>query len=514
MDVSSLPWLTVALAVPVLLRHAAQKFRQHLLKKETALMDWPLLGRPRAEKDKIPGTVVICGGSLAGLLAARVCHDHFERVVIVEAEAWLSTEDGIKVESWTQTNKRARVMQYTSLHGNLVPVTDGLLRLFPDFEAECKRSRIKLVPADFKAVLAGHKCLVPYDEFGGLLPRTIQAGRQATETLIRRLTLNSKEYPNISQISGTVTGTNVDPGNPNFLKTVCIQTATGPEEIDAALVIDCTGPAKAGQEWIRNAGFGGEPKALDKLTVTYDPRVRYSSFIFRITADLAARVPEYEKEHSTGALFMFKGDPNVSPTICAAMKIEEDFGKLFYTPFVTWGSEELPDNVEGIRKFLKSDKSSAPIPQWIWDFFDICEEVEDTMIFRKVRVPSPYWVHYESSNDLPANWIALGDSVSRINPAFGQGTTKAMMGAVSLNNVLEVGKSIPRDFSRRFFHAQADKIAPVWAADKLIGVYQSHTTFYFFIGLDHDIDVQIIRTKRQFPKKAKHLKMGLLFGGT
>jgi len=86
-------------------------------------------------------------------------------------------------------------------------------------------------------VLAGHKCLVPYDEFGGLLPRTIQAGRQATETLIRRLTLNSKEYPNISQISGTVTGANVDSGNPNFFKAVCIQTATGPEEIDAALVI-------------------------------------------------------------------------------------------------------------------------------------------------------------------------------------------------------------------------------------------------------------------------------------
>jgi len=48
----------------------------------------------------------------------------------------------------------------------------------------------------------------------------------------------------------------------------------------------------------------------------------------------------------------------------------------------------------------------------------------------------------------------------------------------------------------------------------LIGVYQSHTTFYFFIELDHDIDVQIIPTKRQFPKKAKHSKMGLLFGGT
>jgi len=93
------------------------------------------------------------------------------------------------------------------------------------------------VPADFKLALGGHKFLVPHDEFGGSLPRTAQAGRQGTETLIRRLTLNSKEYPNISQISGTVTGVGVDSINPKFLNTVQIQTAAGPKEIDAALVI-------------------------------------------------------------------------------------------------------------------------------------------------------------------------------------------------------------------------------------------------------------------------------------
>jgi len=94
-----------------------------------------------------------------------------------------------------------------------------------------------LVPADFKSYLSGHRFLVPHNEFSGSLPRTAQAGRQGTETLIRRLTLNTKEYPNISQIPGTVTRVWADPANPEFLKTVTIETEAGLRELDAALVV-------------------------------------------------------------------------------------------------------------------------------------------------------------------------------------------------------------------------------------------------------------------------------------
>jgi len=58
--------------------------------------------------------------SLAGLLTARICADHFEKVYIIEPEAWVFTsEEGVQVESWKQKNKRTRVMQYYSAHGKL-----------------------------------------------------------------------------------------------------------------------------------------------------------------------------------------------------------------------------------------------------------------------------------------------------------------------------------------------------------------------------------------------------------
>ena len=55
--------------------------------------------------------------SIAGLASARVCHDHFERVVIVEPEDWLSSKD-----AWTENvqelqYKRSRLMQWDSYQG-------------------------------------------------------------------------------------------------------------------------------------------------------------------------------------------------------------------------------------------------------------------------------------------------------------------------------------------------------------------------------------------------------------
>ncbi|KAF5344483.1 hypothetical protein D9758_014135 [Tetrapyrgos nigripes] len=427
--------LTLALLL-LLLRFLVRIYRLQLLNKETILLDLPNLGRAREETEKIPVTVVVCGGSIAGLLAARVCHDHFERIVIVEPEAWLSTEEGRKVKSWTQDGKRARVMQYTSLHGNLAPVTDGLLRLFPNFEEECRRSDINLAPADFKIYLGGHKFIAPHDEFGGSFPLTAMAGRQATETLVRRLTLNKKMYPNIEQIAGIVTGVDADEKDPRYLKTVRVRTNEGEDrELDAALVI----------EWIKGAGYGSGPNPLDELTLSYDPRMRYASFKLRLPKDLISKLPEYERESSTGALFLYKADPSVARTYCGAMDAEGEF------------------------RVFKKHKSATPIPEWIWKFFDMCQEAEDTMQLSKVRVPASFWTRYELASHLPANYIALGDSVTRVNPVFGQGGSKAMMGAVALNNVLQDvhTKSLPHDFSRRFFRSQADKISPLWYANKL-----------------------------------------------
>lgn len=90
------------------------------------------LGVPRDDKNKIPGTAVVCGGryafhnpltnseltvvdfdfgSIAGILTARIFADHFEKVVIVDPEFKQTLEGG----------RKTRVLQYNSFHGMRSP---------------------------------------------------------------------------------------------------------------------------------------------------------------------------------------------------------------------------------------------------------------------------------------------------------------------------------------------------------------------------------------------------------
>lgn len=88
--------------------------------------------------------------SIGGLLAARICHDHFERVIIVEPEGWLTTEHGRLVHPWTQKQNRKRVMQYKSIQGVQAMLFRGLQALFPGLEEEARRSKMIVQEADFK----------------------------------------------------------------------------------------------------------------------------------------------------------------------------------------------------------------------------------------------------------------------------------------------------------------------------------------------------------------------------
>lgn len=54
--------------------------------------------------------------SLGGLLCARVCSDYFEKVLIVEPEAWLTSDDGKIIHAWEQKNTRFALVFLSSYH--------------------------------------------------------------------------------------------------------------------------------------------------------------------------------------------------------------------------------------------------------------------------------------------------------------------------------------------------------------------------------------------------------------
>ncbi|KIJ23616.1 hypothetical protein M422DRAFT_275764 [Sphaerobolus stellatus SS14] len=155
----------------------------------TAIDDLDLLG-PR-KGGKIKGIALVCGGSISGLLTARVLSDHFENVLIVEPEEWLSqaTEAGL----WLQQHpfggrtKHTKVPQYTFMHCYMKIVGRVCMRMFPDFRSELEKYGGRLTSGPYNPHFNGYLTASrPWRENNEDYP---YCSRPLLETTIRRLLL-------------------------------------------------------------------------------------------------------------------------------------------------------------------------------------------------------------------------------------------------------------------------------------------------------------------------------------
>ncbi|KAJ7740952.1 hypothetical protein DFH07DRAFT_982126, partial [Mycena maculata] len=426
---------------------------------------------------KIPGTALICGGSIAGLLAARVCHAHFERVLIVEAEAWVASEEGRKTDGWDQRLKRSRVVQYNSLHACQSFLYQGLENLFPNIEEECRRSNIPVLPSNPRLNLSGILFRIPWSAFKYVgLPKTMYVGRPGFETLLRRLVLNRDAYPNIEFITRTVTDVRPDPADHSRLNKVVVRTDSGVQEFEAALVADCTGPACAGLEWLERNGYGyataypAGKLPLNELKISFDQKLRCSSMLFRIspafhdqlpfpTADLWDTRPIYTFIDAKGhGLFVL-----TRPEGNQLMAFAGHHGT----------AREQPKNLAELRTYVRGLFAVKPIPEWVFELLDMLKEVQDSAVVSLLKLAPTSYIRYHKGLNLPSNYVALGDSVMTLNPLFSEGCTKAFRCALSLHNVLRAaqetsGKTLPSDFSTKFFAEQFDKTDLAWQNTRLM----------------------------------------------
>ena len=97
----------------------------------------------------------------------------------------------------------------------------------------------RIIPTDWKVFFSGKEIKPPKNEYNGDLPTIICAGRPGLETLIRRLVIGRKRYPNIEMAQGTVTGYDVDPEKPRYLSKVLFRRASDNKiiSIPATMVI-------------------------------------------------------------------------------------------------------------------------------------------------------------------------------------------------------------------------------------------------------------------------------------
>ncbi|KAK0195803.1 hypothetical protein F5146DRAFT_997316 [Armillaria mellea] len=317
-----------------------------------------------------------------------------------------------------QESRRSRVIQYNSLHSNIYPAVllaigyIVLCKLFPNLDEECKASGLGL--NESRTFVSGNRIQAPTAEYGGSLPKTTYAGRAGLETLIRRLVLGGN-YKNIRQITGTVTGVLEMESTLNSLNQLY-------------------GP---GNSRHKMAGTG---------------RLHYSTLQFCVPPELGRRLPGLPVPYDEcGVIYCLFTDSAKDHRVMYSQRVDGDFLQV---AFLAWRECELPTTLEEVKACARSLVTQKPIPQTFFDMLDALKEVEDTVTCSRLAFPGSSYIRYEKAVNLPSNWVALGDSVMRVNPVYGQGCTKAFFGALCLNTLLrELDRDSPRLFQEVLWHA-------------------------------------------------------------
>jgi flavin-dependent dehydrogenase len=356
---------------------------------------------------------IVLGGSISGLLTARVLADHFERVIIVERDT-LPREP----------EQRNGAPQGHHLHNLLVSGLHIMEGFFPGFEAD-------LVAAGAKR-MNWIKDVASFTA-GSWLPRveTSLNGRVASRPLIewairkRMFSRFDVSFLEQTEVMGLVTDV--------FKTTVTgvrLRSRNGENqeyELLADLVVDATGRASKASAWLESLGYGKPEETV------VDAKVGYASRLYR------------KPEHSGidwSVLYM----PAYAPQTRGGGIFEQEDN----TWLVTLGGFSADYPSTDPDEFLAYAKT-LPAPELYLAIKD-AEPLSGVMSYRRThnRV-----YHYERMKRFPSRFLLIGDAVCAFNPIYGQGMTVAAMGAQLLEKVFAQRPTL--DGVGQQFHRQLAK---------------------------------------------------------
>ncbi|KAG8873515.1 hypothetical protein FRB97_006658 [Tulasnella sp. 331] len=445
-----------------------------LMPKFTIMDDIPSLGRDRKD-GKIAGRAVICGGSVAGLFAAAVCSHHFDSVVIIEPEQSANEhaiENPKPLEFRTSADGkkrpiavRSRIGQYFAIHAFLPPIILALERLFPTFDKELDFFGIKPIAFMNRMSYGNVPIPAPFESDDPRAPKILPITRGLFEALLRRLVV--KHVPNITFLSGSVDRLEPSAPKDGRLAGVRVRTQQGEKFEPATLVVDATGPSQASyHKWLKNAGFPSLPRSIE-----YDPRIYYGQSVWKIPAKLRGQIDKIiPSGFQPGIIYNAIPDWSTGEQTAFAICVFE--GSQLYLTTAAWDSGQAPKSLTELRVYIQSMVSAERTAGFVFELLDFLEvhEEEISPWFFDAMIGKMSYIQYHEAKGLPSNWVAIGDASMKLNPIYGQGCTKAMIDAVTLDTVLHAVTSyrehLPSDFSEKFFKKQAPRIQGLWDGTK------------------------------------------------
>ena len=369
------------------------------------------------------GHAIVIGASMAGLLAARVLCNHFERVTLIERDALPE-----------QPEHRKGVPQGRHLHALHARGEQILNRLFPglsDSLVEAGATRID-IPGD-----------IVWYHLGGYNLRyksgltQLAMSRPLLESHVRRRVLGlanlvcSQRHDVVglltSETRERVTGVTLRPRPEDGQKA----------EIVADLVVDATGRGSRSPAWLESLGYPKPSEAAITIGYGYTTRLykQDSTCLRHAKAIFIQPTPPHTKR--LGGLYPIEG------------------GRWIVT-LGGYKDHHAPANEQGFLEHARN--LSAP------DLYQVLRRAEPLSDFVTHGLPSNLRRHYERMSRFPDGYLVVGDAMCSFNPIYGQGMTVSAIEAEVLDRCLSGMRS--RNASSRlageYFRGAARAIDGPW----------------------------------------------------
>jgi 2-polyprenyl-6-methoxyphenol hydroxylase-like FAD-dependent oxidoreductase len=373
-----------------------------------------------------PSQAVVLGGGIAGLLAARVLRDHFDRVTLVERDD-LPPGDV----------PRRGVPQGRHAHGLLAGGAQVLERLFPGLRDELVADGA--ITGDITRTgrvygLGGYQ--VRYDS--GL--EALFLTRPMLEGHLRRRLMT---LPGIVPLLGHTARSPIaiDGDGTSGKRVGGVVVGRGghegaPREVRADLVVDATGRGSHAPLWMEALGYERPAEETIAIGVGYTTR-RYRRRATDLDGDSLA-ISQAQPPHGLRAGFAFP--------------IE---GDEWIVTLTGWLNDHAPTDEAGFRDYARS--LAAPD---IAHLIERAEPLDDGAVY---KYPSSVRRRYEQLKRVPDGYLTIGDALCSFNPVYGQGMTAAAMEADTLDAALRAAGGRRRGFPAAYYRRVARVVDNPWS---------------------------------------------------
>ncbi|MBB5915982.1 2-polyprenyl-6-methoxyphenol hydroxylase-like FAD-dependent oxidoreductase [Nocardia transvalensis] len=360
---------------------------------------------------------VVLGASLAGLLAARVLSDAYDRVTVVERDRF----DDVP-------GPRRGVPQGKHVHALLPGGSQALEALFPGLLAELVAQGSKVIEdyTELYFSIAGNRLSAAVEP--GVrthLPTRPHLERRIRERVVALPSVRIADGRDVVGLVPTPHGERID-----AVRIMARIPGSAEEVLAADLVVDAMGRGTRVPVWLTELGYGA--LAEDSVAV----HIGYSSVRLRLE-------PGTEPEK-----IVLIGPTPVRPTGMALLATEDETWLFTATgyrnnhPGSTFDS--MVDGVEGY------------VPAHVLDALRHAEPLSKVATY---RYDANRRRRYDRAARLPRGLIALGDALCGFNPIYAQGMSVTALEATALRQAL---RDNGEDLERRYFRAAAAPVRVAW----------------------------------------------------